>query len=240
MGSSDDDEMAYNDETPSRRVFVDGFKCMKYPVTRRLWQEVMGKQPKYGWWPTGPADNRPVTKVNWFEAIEFCNRLSEKEGLEPCYQLSRYENASKVEVDIEVTWTSRKGYRLLTEAEWEYACRAGTTTRWWFGDDMAKLDESAWHSENARKRLQPVGQKLANPWGIYDMHGNIAEWVWDRYGACDSQDVRNPEGPDTGENRVLRGGSFHFAAGALRFADRYGLLPGIGSWPNGFRCACSS
>jgi formylglycine-generating enzyme required for sulfatase activity len=141
----------------------------------------------------------PVEMVSWKDAREFCRKASEKTG---------------------------KGIRLPTEAEWEYACRAGTTTRFCFGDSDNGLDEYAWYTANSGSKTHPVGEKKPNEWGLYDMHGNVWEWCgdWyaDKYGAGAA---KNPAGASSGSYRVFRGGSWRSPAGNCRSANRSGIVP---------------
>lgn len=143
------------------------------------------------------------------------------------------------EPDLPVTWVSwfdasnfckKLGYRLPTEAEWEYAARAGTETPWSSGSDEKDLGRFAWFDENSDGEPHPVGRKEPNPWGLHDMHGSVWEWVEDHYGPY-------PEGPRNEDLRVLRGGSFVAPAGKLRSALRLGTGPGFRFWVIGFRCA---
>ena len=235
MGSTDDDEMAYPNEKPAHLVRVSGFVCMRYPVTRKLWREVMGKD--HDWSPAGPADHRPVNNVTWFDAVRFCNALSRRDGLVPCYQIEEAREGPRV------TWVPSKGYRLPTEAEWEYSCRAGSQGRWCFGDDESVLAEFAWYKENAAGGPYPVGKKKPNDWGIYDMHGNVFEWCWDRYGEYQVTTLSklvNPTGSAFGSRRLLRGGSFFGGAALSRCALRGRLRPEIGDTFDGFRCVRDS
>lgn len=142
---------------------------------------------------------RPVEQVTWNDAVEFCRRLSAKE---------------------------RVRYRLPTEAEWEYACRAGSTTRYCFGDSESELGEFAWYSDNSGKTTHPVGQKKPNAWGLFDMHGNVWEWCADWYGTnyYRASPAADPTGPTTGSGRVSRGGGFDPAAGYCRSAKRGDLF----------------
>ncbi|WP_428262041.1 SUMF1/EgtB/PvdO family nonheme iron enzyme [Haliangium sp.] len=251
MGSDDGDDMAYASEKPIHLVHVSSFSCMQYPVTRRLWRMIMGSP--HNWLPRGAADNRPVNNVGWYDAVRFCNALSVHDALKPCYLVEGDGSAPKV------TWqTEADGYRLPTEAEWEYACRAGATTRWWFGDDVAQLDPHAWYNENAGSP-QPVGNKPPNPWGLYDMHGNVFEWCWDWYAAypepAPEVPLVDPQGPNETEApaqqltnirgqrvsakcRILRGGSFAGQAQGLRSAYRgwVGVEPVFRFLVIGFRC----
>ena len=164
----------------------------------------------------GCGDKRPVQNINWFDAVEYMNKLSEREGLMPCYRRTGQE----VEWDRSCT-----GYRLPTEAEWEYAARAGTVTAYSFGDDASELGEYAWYSRNAEGQVREVGTKRANPWGLYDMHGNVWEWVWDWHGPYGAQAATDPTGPEDGSLRVLRGGSFIVGPWVLRSALRVWDLP---------------
>ncbi len=228
MGSDE-----YPNEKPIHEVRISAFRCMKFPVTRRIYQNVIGNDLG---WPGGEADDRPVNRVTWYDAIDFCNRLSEREGLTPAYRRDGYN----------VSWDSAAdGYRLLTEAEWEYACRAGTRTRYSFGDDKGKLGEYAWYDKNSGGVPHPVGTRQPNPWGLYDMHGNVYEWCWDWYGFYRSEPQADPVGPPAGKYRMLRGGSFYFGAEFLRSASRNWFRPRNRYWFSleyrnvsfGLRCA---
>ncbi len=132
------------------------------------------------------------------------------------------------------------GFRLPTEAEWEYAARAGTRTRWSFGDEEVALDRYAWYTANSKDTLQPVGRKQPNPWGLHDMHGNASEWVGDWYGDYSAAAQVDPAGPTTGNYRALRGGSFIVALGVLRSADRDWFEPSVRFGDVGFRCVRAS
>ncbi len=227
MGSSDADAMARDNEKPPHEVTVAPFRIAATVVTAALYRSIMAAQP------TDEAEaeaRQPVVDVSWYDAIEFCNRLSQRAGYRPCYarRFGRWR----------CDWRA-DGYRLPTEAEWEYACRAGTITRYFFGDDPAGLDAYARYGGNT-KTLQPVATKRANPWGLYDMHGNVWEWCWDWYGPYSPTAARNPRGPTRPKSgrRVVRGGSFVDAPQVLRSALRVGGVPerrGWG-WRLGFRC----
>ncbi len=227
MGSPEGEEGRSDNEGPVHEVQISPFACMRLLVTRRLYSEILGQDPG---WPEGKADNRPVNNVSWFDAVRFCNRLSEREGLESCYQIKGKR----------VRWNrAAGGYRLLTEAEWEYACRAGTTTRWSFGDGEERCVDYAWFSGNSIGGLQPVGSKLPNTWGLHDMHGNAREWCWDWYGPYTVERQINPAGPDSGISRVVRGGALTNSPWLLRSASRYRSQPSDWNWDFSFRCARS-
>ena len=182
-------------------------------VTQEEYQRVMGSNPsKFQGDP-----KRPVEQVSWDDAVEFCRRLSELPG----------EKAAK------------RRYGLPTEAQWEHACRAGTTTRWYSGDDEARLGDVAWFNENAGGQTHPVGQKRANAWGLYDMHGNVWEWCQDWYNAYYYKEspMDDPAGPPGGSDRVLRGGGWGYPARDCRSADRYHYVPGYRRYDLGFRAS---
>jgi formylglycine-generating enzyme required for sulfatase activity len=227
MGSPVSEEGRWDDQGPVHEVRVSPFACMRFPVTRRLYAEILGKDPG---WPEGAADDRPVNNVSWREAVELCNHLSQREGLEPCYRIKGEE----------VQWNrAAGGYRLLTEAEWEYACRAGTQTRWFFGDDEERLGDHAWYDANSNGQPQPVGHKLPNAWELHDMHGNVWEWCWDWFGPYTAERQVNPAGPENGDRRAVRGGAFDVPSRYLRSANRFRNLPTYRNRNIGFRCARS-
>jgi formylglycine-generating enzyme required for sulfatase activity len=214
-------------EQPIHQVTVSAFESMSVPVTRRLYKAVMGDDPSS---TSGEADSRPVTNVSWSDAVAFCNRWSERSGLSPCYQ---------VDGTLVTLERNANGYRLLTEAEWEYACRAGSTGKWCFGDDEAQLGDYAWYFDNSGNETHPVRQKKPNTWGLYDMHGNVREWVGNWYGPYPRQPQTDPAGPNTGQYRVLRGGAFDYGPRYLRSAIRGKSEPELWDRFIGFRCARS-
>ena len=157
------------------------------------------------------GEDNPVTCVSWNDAVRFCNWLSEKEGRKPSYKIKGES----------VTWDrNADGYRLPTEAEWEYACRAGTTTRFFAGDSEGALGGVGWYFDNSGFKTHPVGKKAPNAWDLYDMHGNVWEWCWDWHGDYPSTAVTDPAGPVRGSYRVFRGGSWNYYARFCRSADR--------------------
>ncbi len=209
------------------QVVVSAFYIDKYPVTQEEYRRVTGKNPSR--WKAG---RNPVEQVRWSDAVRYCNARSRLEGLQPCYDLQTWEcnfNAN--------------GYRLPTEAEWEYACRAGTKTTFFFGNNPSKLASYAWFDENSGGKPQPVGQKRPNPLGLYDMYGNVWEWCNDFYKVDYYQESpeENPKGPKTGETKVVRGGAWKFSDESCRSGYRYNEAPGyvdacFGYDIYGFRC----
>jgi len=126
--------------------------------------------------------------------------------------------------------------RLPTEAEWEYSCRAGTESRYWSGDDESDLARVGWYDESSGNRTHRVGEKEANPWGLYDVHGNVLEWCRDWYGPYVEGEQKDPEGPAAGDSKVLRGGSFAYSPRFLRSAFRNWFVPEVRGGDFGFRC----
>ena len=190
-----------------------------------------------------PTGDCPVQSVVWFDAVLFCNWLSWKEGRQACYQ--RTGEKMKFNGDREEEWDvwncdfGRDGYRLATEAEWEYACRAAATTRFAFGDDESLLVRFGYHVNNSKSQAWPGGNLLPNAFGLFDMHGNVWEWCNDWYGAYDTTAFDDPRGPGTGSSRVLRGGSWGNPAWHCRSAARGRNAPSYRTNSLGFRVAAS-
>ncbi len=225
MGSSDADEQPVTDEKPQHRVAVSTFYMARFPVTRELYRKILDKYPSQ--WEKQGDDPLPANYVPWFDSVQFCNALSERCGLQPCYRIT----GERVEWDRDVD-----GYRLPTEAEWEYAVRAGTATRWFCGDDESQLGCYAWYDEGSSGDVHPVGQKEPNAWGLYDMMGNVWEWCWDWYGPYSADAVPDPVGSDRAGRRVLRGGAYGREARDLRSARRGRDAPEVRNVVIGFRC----
>jgi len=197
MGSDDGNQ----DEGPVHRVWVDPFLMDKYEVTQDQYAQLQLSDPS-GF----SGDRLPVEQQTWIDAVRFCNERSIQEGLDPCY------DEGTLECDFDAN-----GYRLPTEAEWEYASRAGSTTAYSWGNDLRLMSQHAWTAENSGQRTHEVGTRRPNQWGLFDMSGNVAEWVNDYYGESyyRSSPERNPRGPDDGEFRVLRGGAWDSSAEAI-------------------------
>lgn len=208
MGKSEA-EAGDEDELPQRRVTLSQpFYLQTTPVTQGQWVQVMGENPAF--FHEG-GENCPVENVSWEEAQEFIAKLNRLEGTDD--------------------------YRLPTEAEWEYACRAGSTGRFCFGDEEGDLKNYAWYEANSEGCTRPVGLLRSNAWGLYDMHGNVFEWCQDWFGAYTPGPVTDPQGPASGEHRVLRGGSWNSAAEEVRCAYRHRLTPSYRYRHEGFRVA---
>ncbi|MBI2503038.1 MAG: formylglycine-generating enzyme family protein [Candidatus Latescibacteria bacterium] len=188
---------------PHQVTISKGFYLGRYEITQEQWKAVMGTSP----WSVDSSvrenPNHPAVYISWNDVQAFIHKLNQAAG--------------------------DSLYRLPSEAEWEYACRAGTTTRWSFGDDESQLKDYAWYEENANREglvdAHAVGTKLPNPWGLYDMHGNLWEWVQDWYGIPSSGAQIDPQGPSSGKAGLLRGGSFFREARALRSASRTSAGP---------------
>ena len=218
---------AVESDAPVHEISVSSFYMDKYLVTQQEYEKVMHGNPSR-WKGT----NNPVEQVRWSDAVRFCNARSQLEGLQPCYDLKTWQ------CNFDAT-----GYRLPTEAEYEYDWRAGTTTAYFFGDDPSKLGDYAWFDKNAGGRPRPVGQKRPNPWGLFDICGNVWEWCNDFYGVdfYGASPRQDPRGPDQGKTKVVRGGAWRFSADNLRSAYRYNENPGysdvcFGYDIYGFRC----
>jgi formylglycine-generating enzyme required for sulfatase activity len=200
------------DERPAHEVRLDAFLIDRTEMTQAAFAKLV---PLNGSHFKGP--DRPVEMISWGDAALYCNLRSKDEGLETCY------DEQTGECNFNAT-----GYRLPTEAEWEHACRAGTAGDYGFGADPRQLAQAAWFADNASKRTQPVARKQPNPWGLYDMHGNVAEWCNDVYEKTYYKDApaNNPRGPAAGPQRVLRGGAWNSKADDCRAAYRVGESPG--------------
>lgn len=215
------------DAKPSHEVKMDAFLMDECEVTQAVYEKVIGANPSRR---KNPAN--PVEQVTWTAAVKFCNARSNQEGLKPCYDTNTWE------CDF-----SANGYRLPTEAEWEYACRAGSSARYYFGDNAEDLKSFGWFEGNSQSRPHPASQRKPNAWGLYDMSGNVWEWCNDFYGAKYYKESPNdnPRGPKQGEKRVLRGGAWSSSAANctswVRNCDEAGLTDVCLTMDsNGFRC----
>ena len=218
-----------DDEKPPRVVkILRPFALSGTEVTQAQYQAVMGENPSHFKDKPDSAE-RPVESVSWFDAVRYCNKLSEREGLAPCYQIQ----------GTDVRWLDPRcpGYRLPTEAEWEYAARADQPFEYAGSND---LDAVAWHAGNSQSETHPVANLKANSWFLHDLSGNVWEWVWDWYAdSYAGAEKLDPTGPKQGGYRVLRGGSYDYGADDARVAYRGGDTPSVRSQDFGFRLARS-
>ena len=206
MGSPADEKGRFVGETQHRVTLTEGFLLSATEVTQAQWEAVMGSNPSHF-----KGAERPVDQVSWLDCVRFCIRLSELEGLDTVYRLS----------GDHVTWyQSGRGYRLPTEAEWEYACRAGTITRYHSGNSTSDLHRVGWFDGDSNRGTLPVGEKSPNAWGLHDMHGNVFEWCWDRYGDYLGGSMTDPRGSKRGSSRVFRGGHWGSSGSQCRAAYR--------------------
>ena len=237
MGSPADDKDAISDEKPQHKVRISSFLLGKTEVTQAQYVAVMGNNPSRFSRPLDLKRNadprsselRPVENVSWYDALRFCNALSKRDGLAPYYENDRGGVPNE----------RGPGYRLPTEAEWEYACRAGTRTKYCFGNDPKKLGDFAWYAADSGGETQPVATRLSNPWGLFDMHGNVWEWCGDRYamGYYQSARTQDPRADFIGARRVCRGGGILEGPRNCRSARRYVFSPDYLYQCLGFRVA---
>ncbi len=217
MGSESGD----SDEMPVHRVTVSPFYIGKCEVTQAQYQKIMGKNPSH----FNNVANGPVEGCLWYGAVDFCNALSDREGFQRVYTIK----GTNVSADF-----SKNGYRLPTEAEWEYAARGGTKSRGYIYSGSSDADSVAWISTNSQKTTHIIGSKTPNELGIYDMSGNVGEWCWDWYGNYSSSAQENPTGPTSGNYHVVRGGAW--GGPDCHTSKREKVEPGYqNSWSIGFR-----
>jgi formylglycine-generating enzyme required for sulfatase activity len=213
MGSPDGEDGQYKDERQHLVTISKPFYLQTTEVTQKQWTQVMGSNPSSF---KDCGDNCPVESVSWDDSQEFIRELNQKAG-----------------------W---KKYRLPTEAEWEYACRAGSEGRFCFGNQKAELEKYGWYATGPFvMKTHPVGEKKPNAWGLYDMHGNVKEWCQDWYGEYSTGHVTDPTGPKAEKervsHRVSRGGSWNLDSRHLRSANRSMYKPGYRNYTVGFRVA---
>jgi formylglycine-generating enzyme required for sulfatase activity len=208
MGSPSSEKDRYDDETPHAVTLTQGFYLGKHEVTQSQWEKVMGSNPSYF-----KGANRPVGKVSWTEVTAFCDKLTASERA-----------AGRLPAGTT--------YQLPTEAQWEYACRAGTKTAFSSG---ASLTSGQANIRGGPGKTTDVGKYPANGWGFHDMHGNVWEWCADWYGDYPAGAVRDPVGPAGGSDRVRRGGSWNFTANLARSANRTRSEPAYSNRALGFR-----
>jgi formylglycine-generating enzyme required for sulfatase activity len=230
MGSPGAEAESDFDEAP-HQVTVSSFFLGKYEVTQDEYQKIMNSTPG-----NFKGKELPVESISWYDAILFCKKKKKKQGLTLVYDIK----------GTAVKWDrGADGYRLPTEAEWEYACRAGTSTPFNTGSNItteqANYDGTYPYNNNAQglfiEKTTPVGSYPANAWGLYDMHGNVFEWCWDWHGNYTRDAQTDPTGPASGALHIIRGGSWVNGGQTLRSANRGVYIPGDGYERIGFRLA---
>lgn len=236
MGSATTENGHSTDET-QHSVTLSSFYMDSTDVTQGQYQAVMGVNPSHF---STCGSTCPVENVTWFDAVLYCNARSKMAGLDTVYSYTAmtgtYGNGVSALAGI-ATDLSKSGYRLPTEAEWEYAARGGTTTAYYWGDDTstATVSKYEWYANNSFNITHAVAIKLPNAYHLYDMAGNVWQWTNDWYGAYSSTSQTNPSGPASGVNRVFRGGSWLFDASYLRLAFRGNISPDFCHNDFGFR-----
>jgi sulfatase modifying factor 1 len=220
MGSPGTEWGSRDDEQQHQVTFTRPFFLATYEVTQAQWTAITGRNPSYLY----DCPDCPVESITWFEAVAFCNKLSQQMGFPPAYAIR----------DTVVTLNAgADGFRLPTEAEWEYACRAGTSTVFYTGECLG-TEQANYLGYDPQKgcpkgmwrgQAVDVGSFPPNPWGLHDMHGNISEWCWDRHGFPGPGPVVEPRGPNTGAERLMRGGNWHDLGRNCRSAMRHKAAP---------------
>lgn len=229
MGSPADEPGRDSDEIQHQVALTEAFYVSKHEVTQSEWESVMGWNESYF-----QGANRPAERFSWYDAVQYCNQRSARDGYTPVYTVTSPVYSGNHITSATVTWNqSANGYRLLTEAEWEYACRATSQTAFCNGGiadlgcgNEPNLAAVGWYCGNSGGETHDVGGKAASLWGLEDMHGNVWEWCWDWYAAY-AGDATDPVGPTSGSNRVARGGGCGSLAPLCRSANRSGSAPGL-------------
>lgn len=243
------------DKNKPHTVSLNAYRIGETEVTQELWQKVMDNNPSY--FSATPEssekqEKRPVEKVNWYHAIAFCNKLSKKCNLESCYTVT--VSGTPVDFDTLIfddipisdnddwnkavcNWT-KNGFRLPMEAEWEWAAMGGTDNKWAGTNNESELKNYAWYDVNSGFKTHQTAKSLANGYRLYDMSGNVAEWCWNRYKDETPEDGQDPIGPDSGKDRVIRGGGCINNAKDAGRAHRLKFEPDKPSQFIGMRLAC--
>jgi formylglycine-generating enzyme required for sulfatase activity len=244
------DTRGYVNELPTHTVTLNSFYIGKYEVTQAEYSQYM--QPGSSWRSDyGLGDNYPAYYVSWYAILKYCNLRSMAEGLIPCYTINGSTNPANwgaVPTDYNDAWDAAicdwnaNGYRLPTEAEWEYAARGATNNPDYLYSGSDDINAVAWYESNSGQTSHPVGTKAPNGIGTYDMSGNVYEWCWDwyGYGYYSSSPQNNPTGPASGSYRMVRCGGWIDSAGGCQVARRSNHVPSCGSYVVGFRLCRSA
>ena len=232
MGSSN----GTTDELPIHQVTLSNFSISQTEITQEQWLAVMGTNPSG--FVTQGVITAPVEQVSWYEGIDFCNKLSRSQGKTPCYSINGNTSPNSWTVGTVSCDFTAKGYRLPTEAEWEYAARGGNKSQGYIYSGSNTLSSVGWYNY-ATNTTQAVGGKTPNELGLYDMSGNVWEWCWDWYGSYTSESQTNPAGAEVGTYKVARGSSWDGYGGDGRSTDRYSMTITTKYNCGGIRVVCT-
>ncbi len=247
MGSDKGD----SSEKPVHKVAINNFFMSKYETTYANWAKVytwamangyaFDNTGSMGYNYKGVSNDNPVVNVNWYDAVKWCNALSEMEKKTPVYytddKLTKVYKTGAADLNLKNVKWDANGYRLPTEAEWEYACRSASTNTYFWGDNANEMRNYTWYKENSTSSTHDVGTKQPNDWNLYDINGNVWEWCWDVFGSYIENENTDPKGPASGTNRVIKGGGWNSLAEDFRPSTRVQYEPTFYYNNMGFRIA---